>query len=140
MIDKNTLANELKNIDYKEGYASTLSQNKLEEIELINSKYVAKYKNPSKGDYISFGIEQVYPGGKRIFSTDMIFPLKFCKFEDAEFYIPNKIEQYLEFYYGCYMEFPKHIDLSQHAFMFSEKDYTEINQLYKSLEKEVLCQ
>ena len=52
----------------------------------------------------------------RFMTHDMIFPLKRTKFEDCEFLVPNKAEEYMVFEYSDYMKMPKKLGLPPKAY------------------------
>lgn len=129
--DKNELVNKILAIGYKEGYKETLPTEVIEEIEATNRPYIEKYTHYNERSAIFSAIEQINTRNVRIFPSEMIFPLKLIQFEDTEFYIPNQIEKYLEFYYGDYMKFPQNVNTKFHNFMFSDNDYEYIEPMYK---------
>ena len=131
MKDKNELANKVKSLNHKVGYAKELAHNEIEKIEYLNNKLKNKYSQKNNGTAICYAIEQVYPKAKRVFAKNMVFPLKMVEFEGQMFYSPAKTEEYLKFYYGNYMRFPNEINAEQHAFMFSKEEYAEIDNLFK---------
>jgi lipopolysaccharide cholinephosphotransferase len=49
---------------------------------------------------------------KKFMTKDMIFPLKKMNFENEEFYIPNKPEEYISIEYPTYLEFPSEIEIA----------------------------
>lgn len=51
------------------------------------------------------------PWTRRKMFKDKFFPAKMCKFEDAEFPIPNDSDLYLKMAYGNYMELPSQEDI-----------------------------
>ena len=112
-------------------YSKYLSAEIVNKIEQINDKYKTKYINNIGGNGICSAIEQIAPfDKKRVFPSDMIFPLKLIDFEDQQFYVMNDLEEYLDIYYGEYMNFPKELDFKGHFYMFSAKKNNEINELY----------
>ena len=77
--------------------------------------------------------DHLHPVGKRIFPFYMIFPLIKINFEDTVFYVPNKLQEYLNFYYGpSYICYPNDVNLQQHNYMFDTEDYKAIDFLYKT--------
>ena len=52
---------------------------------------------------------------KKFMTKDMIYPLKKAKFENYEFLVPNKAEEYMKFEYPDYMEMPPFISLPSKA-------------------------
>ena len=70
----------------------------------------------------------------------MIFPLKLIDFEGEKYYVMNKIEDYLSFYYGDYMKFPIVNKIERHDHMFTGEHKKEINKLYnKYVNGEEIC-
>ncbi|MBE6443047.1 MAG: LicD family protein [Alphaproteobacteria bacterium] len=134
VADKRKLVSELSHIKYKENYANKLAKTTISHIERINNKYKIQYNNlPNKTGIIS-AIEQIYNfSNPRYFNSNVIFPLSTATFENEEYYIPRKIEQYLQIYYGNYMDFPCHINTQQHSFMFDKKNYNKIDKLHNKI-------
>lgn len=89
---------------------------KLEEKNLI--------KNPSW----YYAIEN-YPFPYPILNNEDMFPLKIVKFNDLEFYIPNKPEKYLSGY-GNIWDLPRDIGNTPHLYAFINKKM-EIEQFAK---------
>lgn len=59
----------------------------------------------------------------RWFSRDIYEPVRIGKFESADFYLPNRVEDYLSEYYGDYKKFP-----SKEAQNFGLQFKTTINE------------
>ncbi len=134
MKDKNNLVKQLSEIKFKNGsYTKDLPSDLVNKIESLNDVYKQKYMHSSDKGAICMAIEQLYPRGKRLFPTDMIFPLKTINFENETYYVMNKLEDYLHFYYGEYMNFPNNLDLRNHDYMFEDKSEQEIEKLHREI-------
>ena len=90
--DKDKLIKELSKFRFDDGtYQHYLDNDLIKEIEEVNSQYKNKYINSSDKTAICSAIEQIVSRGKkRIFPSDMIFPLRLVDFEDGQFYVMNK--------------------------------------------------
>ncbi len=66
---------------------------------------------------------------KLIYSKEMIFPLKFHKFEEYEFYVPQNCDEVLKETYGDYMSFPPQIQSHD----FSKMDNSKIDTAIKDI-------
>ena len=132
--DKRELREKLRSLNLeKRYYAEELSPHLLEKIELYNNEYKNKYINSPYRSAICSAIEHIGARSrKRIFPVDMIFPLKNIEFEGEQYYVMNKLEDYLSAYYGKnYMKFPVLQDLTCHEYMFTEDHIMEMNVLYE---------
>ena len=91
-----------------------------------------KVKLNQEGDKYDYGLE--VPFYLNI-DKSIIFPLKKIKFENKDFYVPNKEDIYLKQLYGDYMKLPKEEDrkpshcYEMHININKEK-YNELNKNY----------
>lgn len=133
MKDRNQMVERLRALCYQQAYAKYLSKEQIENYDRICNEYKEKYLALSSDKTaIYMCADQLYPRGKRIFPSDMIFPLKEAHFEDTVFLVPNKLEDYLAYYYGSsFTDFPHDVNLQQHNYMFNEDDYKVIDGLYE---------
>lgn len=82
--------------------------------KLVNKIIFATYKwnNEAGGDSYCQGIDLLW---NSVFRTEHLFPLKKIKFEDDEFWAPNKPEEILKTMYGDYMKLPPENERLYHA-------------------------
>lgn len=91
-------------------------------LDILFNNYIEKNKSTSKEDFLIWGIDNNYENETkyawnhgRIFNTKDIFPLKTCKFEDINCYIPADFEKYTFAEYGIpYWEMPNNLGESIH--------------------------
>ena len=141
LSDKSNLVEELGKLNFTEGYEESLASGEIEEIEELNEKYKKKYINSQSRDGICSAIEQIVSlGKKRYYKSEVIFPLRLIDFENEQFYVPQKTEEYLKSYFGDYMIFPQNVDLRSHKYMFKESDYEKCQEVYEKINEEEECQ
>ncbi len=92
-----------------------------QKISKIIRKYTKNY-NATDGNSIIFGIEQIPSKFMRVYSKDVIFPLRKIYFCDDYFYAPNHVYEYLERQYGNIWRLPHDVGDAHH--MFSEWSYS----------------
>jgi len=102
------MINEMKILDDREDFIS----NKVVEVEkkLKNNKKIV-----AKSNKIYFALDSLdsYLFTPTKFMTeDIIFPRKKIKFENKEFYAPNKTEEYLKFQYPNFMKMPSDFEIA----------------------------
>ena len=71
----------------------------------------------NQSNTIAVGIDNFgmhYYGVKSLLSKSDIFPLKKIKFEDAEFYAPNDVNNYLKSIYNFWKNLPNSVDVMPH--------------------------
>ena len=96
-----------REIDYVDKMVEFLNQ------ERINNKNIVKDSNN-----IYFGIDSLLSylrkGNISFIPKDVIFPLQKIKYENAEFYVPNKPLEYIKYEFKDYMAYPNDLGLDHH--------------------------
>lgn len=71
-----------------------------------------KWNKESKSNLYYHGVDLLW---HNIFKAEHLFPLKKIKFEDSEFWVPNKPEEILTIMYGDFMKLPPEDKRQYHA-------------------------
>jgi glycerol-3-phosphate cytidylyltransferase len=106
-------------------------------LDRINDS-IKKFGSCKQPSGIVFGVEHRVASFmvhfQRIFSKDFIFPLVKLRFEDGEYYAPNKWAEYLSKQYGDWKRLPVDIGQARHSARFSPESYSKINAIVEELE------
>lgn len=94
---------------------------------------IAKFANHKKDSGIIFGIEHFTSSFPRIYANDFIFPLVKIKFENGEYYAPNKWAEYLTNQYGDWERLPDDIGSAKHIYNYTPQHLKNINALVEKL-------
>lgn len=132
--NKQELRRRIRDFDFIDGsYAKDINPEIIHKIETNNNYFRNMYTNCKDKTAICSAIEQIGSRKKkRIFPYEMIFPLKLIEFEGEQYYVMNKIEDYLYQYIGKdYMRFPPVNTMNGHVSMFTNADYEKIDILYE---------
>lgn len=92
-----------------------------EKVELIRKEYLKNSMiSMEEAKYFYPGIDNFggYPGLKSVDSwilTEDIFPLKKAKYENVNFFVPNKMEELLKHLYPSYTDFPYDLGVPHHG-------------------------
>lgn len=97
-------------------FGRTLSQliGKLVPFKVVDKIIFSTYKwnRESQGEYYTQGPEIIW---SHAFKAESLFPLKKIKFEDGEFWVPNKPEDILTTMFGDFMQLPPEDQRLYHA-------------------------
>lgn len=89
-----------------------------------------KWNKEATGEYYTQGPEIIW---SHRFKSESLFPLKKIKFEDSEFWVPNKPEDILTIMFGDFMKLPPEDQRLYHAkFIGKYKDEEAENQTGKN--------
>jgi len=99
----------------------------------IFSAAISRYSRHNKDSGIIFGIEHFTPRKMRIHATNDIFPLVTMKFENGEYYAPNKWREHLIDQYGDWERLPEDIGVAKHIYNFTEQHIQIIDALIEEL-------
>lgn len=99
-------------LSYYNKFEHSISQEKM--LEKKNEIF-GKYENLTNGNNKVMIDALEFTEAERFIDEEVVFPLKKIQFEDAEFYVPNNCEEYLNVVFGKnYMLFPKS-DVEHHC-------------------------
>jgi glycerol-3-phosphate cytidylyltransferase len=105
-----------------------------EEIVLdIIGNFIKKHREQEKTDGIAFSIEQGVSHFPRIYKNDFIFPLVKLKFENGEYYAPNKYVEYLTNQYGDWERLPIDIGAAKHIYNYTPEHIKKVSALVEEL-------
>lgn len=83
---------------------------------------LVRNNDKSSNPEITTGLDDIL---KDKFKAEDFFPVKYHKFEDFEFMIPNNSEVILKTLYGNYMELPDESQRIPHGLFYGDKNYKE---------------
>ena len=87
-------------------------------VEFLEDKILNHENVIKKSNTIFFGFDCAMAGHNFNYSfihKDLVFPLQKTTYENCEFYIPNKAQEYLKFEFsGSYLDYPDDIGYSRH--------------------------
>lgn len=100
--------------------------------KLVPRKFLYKYiqrnidlvrdNDQSSNSDFTTGLDDIM---KDVFKKEQFWPVKYHKFEDYEFMIPNDPDAILKILYGNYMELPDEEDRMIHGYFYGNKNYKE---------------
>ncbi len=76
----------------------------------------------SSNSDVTTGLDDI---SKNMFKKEEFWPVRYHKFEDCEFMIPNNSDVILRNIYGNYMEFPDESQRIPHGKLYGDKNYKE---------------
>ncbi len=86
--------------------------------KFIAEQIASNEKVVKDSNKIYFGFDSLEAYNRKFNTTfikkDILFPLKKVTFENTQFYVPNKPEEYLAFEFKNYMDFPNDFGISTH--------------------------
>lgn len=130
-LDKNIRA-------YKKWYAKNRKKQSVDKVEK-QKKRLLKQEYPYDKSAIISCLETFTPYDKAYcFNNNDIFPLRKMKFEENEFYVPNKAEEVLKREYGEYERFPKrgvehHGDEAGKLASWARQNGIDMKQVYQEM-------
>ncbi|MBO6273910.1 glycosyltransferase [bacterium] len=88
-------------------------------VEFLKNERISNKNIVDRSDKIYFGIDDMASFTRRYINNnfipaDVILPLKKIKYENTEFYAPNKPKDYIIFEYPNYMKYPDDLGFSHH--------------------------
>jgi len=110
-----------------------------ETIMNIFNESIKKFNNFKQSSGIIFGIEHFTPNNMRLHRYDVLFPLTKMKFEDREYWIPNKWRAHLTDQYGDWERLPNDIGIAKHTYNYTRKHIENMDVLIEKLGMEKKC-
>jgi glycerol-3-phosphate cytidylyltransferase len=94
---------------------------------------IAKFAGHKENSGIVFGVEHFTSEFPRIYENDFIFPLVKLKFENAEYYAPNKWAEYLTNQYIDWERLPNDIGYAKHMEHYTITQLNNVNVMIEKL-------